>query len=126
LGGNESKTNETDIIPGVCTSGGSISPILEHVRRLLHARLALEWLLGRDPVVPQVLQLALVLLVIDFLVLLDDLLHRDLASGGDVVWRADVHDPVSVSQVPHTRVSSLCWTPGCHDTLKALSYARVS
>ena len=70
---------------------------LEHVGRLLDTGLALEWLLRRDLVVPQLLQLTLVILVCKLLVLLNNLVHLDLASGGDVVGRSNVHDPVLVS-----------------------------
>ena len=71
---------------------------LEHVGRLLDASLwACHGRLGRDVVVPQLLQLALIVLVRQLLVLFNDLVHLHLASSGDVVWRSDVHDPVFVS-----------------------------
>jgi len=54
-----------------------------------------ERLLALDLIVLEHLELALVVLVGDLLVLLNDLLHRDLASGQDVVRRSDVHDPIA-------------------------------
>ena len=52
-----------------------------------------EGLLALDLVVGQGLKLALVVLVCESLVLLDDCGHGDLAASGDVVGGAVVHDP---------------------------------
>lgn len=59
---------------------------LEDIRRLLNAGLSFKRLLRLNLVVPQCLKLALVVLIGELLILLDNLIHIDLAASRDVVW----------------------------------------
>jgi hypothetical protein len=58
---------------------------LEHVRRLPYTG-PVKRLLRLDLVVPQRLELALVVIVGNLLVLRNDLIHIHLAARGDIVW----------------------------------------